>query len=39
MCAIILDGPPPPVVTRNFESQQHYVFQCTGEFKAVVELR
>ena len=39
MCAIILDGPPPPVITMRFEPQQHYVFQCTGEFKVVVELR
>ena len=39
MCAIILDGPPPPVVTMRFEPQQHYAFQCTGEFKATVKLQ
>jgi hypothetical protein len=39
MCAIILDGPPPPVVTMRFEPQQHYTFQCTGQFKAIVKLQ
>ena len=39
MCAIILDGPPAPVVTMRFEPQQHYVFQCTGEFSATVKQR
>ena len=39
MCAIILDGPPPPSVTMRFEPHQHYAFQCTGQFKAAVELR
>lgn len=36
-CSIILDGPPPPVVTMRFEPRQHCIFQCTGEFHAIVE--